>query len=156
MEKTIYSTQVIQDWVDYNGHLNDAEYARIFSLSVDAFMKEIGITDEFREANAYSMFTLETHVCYLDEVNLDEKVDVQVQLLDHDAKRTHIMFTMLNAAGERAATSEQMLMGMDMSEHRPAPFPETVQANVDKLARDQQDMEAPKEAGKTIGIRRKK
>src|SRR5699024_12874058 len=116
MEKTIYSIQVIQDWVDYNGHLNDAEYARIFSLSVDAFMKEIGITDEFREANAYSMFTLETHVCYLDEVNLDEKVDVQVQLLDYDAKRTHIMFTMLNAAGERAATSEQNVMGKDVSE----------------------------------------
>src|SRR5699024_7750108 len=156
MEKTIYSCQVIEDWVDYNGHLNDAEYARIFSLSVDAFMKEIGITDEFRETNAYSMFTLETHVCYLDEMNLDEKVDVQVQLLDQDANRTYVMFTMRNAQGDRTATSEQMLMGMDMNEHRPAPFPETVQANVDKLAADQKDMEAPKEAGKTIGIRRKK
>src|SRR5699024_11710911 len=72
MEKTIYSCQVIEDWVDYNGHLNDAEYARIFSLSVDAFMKEIGITDEFRETNAYSMFTLETHVCYLDEMRSEE------------------------------------------------------------------------------------
>src|SRR5699024_6187830 len=113
MEKTIYSCQVIKDWVDYNGHLNDAEYARIFSLSVDAFMKEIVITDQYRKTNAYCMITLETHVCYLEEMDLDEKVDVQVQLLDHDTTQTHVMFTMRNAQGDRTATSEQMLMAMD-------------------------------------------
>src|SRR5699024_8485067 len=134
MEKSILNCTVKQEWVDYNGHLNDAEYARIFSLGVDAFMADIGIDQKYIEEKAYSIFTLETHVCFLDEVNLDEKVDVQVQLLDHDAKRLHVMLVMKDEAGNRAATSEQMLMGMDLNARRPAPFPEEIAVKVAELA----------------------
>ena len=155
MNKTIYTCSVKQEWVDYNGHLNDAEYARIFSLAVDALMADIGLNQQAVKEKAYSIFTLETHLCYLQEVNLDEQVKVEVQVLDRDAKRLHIFFTMVNEQGERVATSEQMLMSMDMAAHRPAPFPEEVATLIEDLAAPQENMEKPKEAGRTIGIRRK-
>ena len=31
----LFKAQVQDDWIDYNGHMNDAAYARVFSLSVD-------------------------------------------------------------------------------------------------------------------------
>lgn len=151
----VYTCQVIEDWVDYNGHLNDAEYARIFSLSIDAFMNQIGISNEFLASDAYTLFTLETHVCFLDEVSLGEKVSVDIQLLDVDAKRLHVFLTMLDSDGNKVATSEQMLMGMDLNARRPAPFPDVIQNNIDQIKDEQKTLDKPKEAGRTIGIRRK-
>lgn len=151
----IFKCHVKQEWVDYNGHMNDSEYAKVFSLAVDEWMNQIGITADFRESEQYTVFTLETHLCYLDEAKEDEELTVNLQLLDHDAKRAHVFFLMENANGDRVATSEQMLMGMNTAEGRPADFPELIMNNIDKIAQDQADLEKPKEAGRTIGIRRK-
>ncbi|WP_234032383.1 thioesterase family protein [Lentibacillus cibarius] len=144
------------EWIDYNGHMNDAEYVRAFSWGVDRFMKLIGITDELREQQRYTIYTMETHVCYLDEMKLDEPFEVQMQMIDYDAKRVHIFFELFGENGKRAATSEQMLMGIDQESVRPAPFPEEVYENVKELAKHHTPEENPKEVGRVIGIRRKK
>lgn len=57
--KQIWKGRVLPEWVDYNGHLNDAYYALVFSRSLDALMDEIGLDEEGRKANAYTIFTLE-------------------------------------------------------------------------------------------------
>lgn len=155
MMKVVFKCHVKQEWVDYNGHMNDSEYAKVFSLAVDEWMEQIGITANFRESEQYTVFTLETHLCYLDEAKENEELTVKLQLLDHDAKRAHVFFLMENSKGDRVATSEQMLMGMDSVEGRPKEFPELIMNNINKLATDQVDLEQPKEAGRTIGIRRK-
>lgn len=155
MMKEIFTCSVKNEWVDYNGHMNDSEYAKVFSLAVDEWMEQIGITADFRESEQYTVFTLETHLCYLDEAKEDEALTVKLQLLDHDAKRAHVFFVMNNAKGDRVATSEQMLMGMDTAEGRPAEFPEPIINKIDQIATYQAEMEQPKEAGRTIEIRRK-
>ena len=43
---TTYSTQVLPDWVDYNGHLRDAFYLLIFSYATDALMEQIGTAEK--------------------------------------------------------------------------------------------------------------
>ncbi|GGB38408.1 thioesterase [Virgibacillus dakarensis] len=154
--KVIIEDHVRKEWIDYNGHMNDAEYVRAFSWGVDRFMKLIGIEDIFREEQNYTMFTLESHVCYLAEMKLDEPFEVQLQMLDYDAKRAHVFFELYGEGGKRAATSEQMLMGMDQTSGRPAPFPDEVFAKVKELADSYTPKEKPKEAGRVIGIRRKK
>ena len=39
----VYATTVAGDWIDYNGHMNDAAYALVFSRSLDALMDRIGL-----------------------------------------------------------------------------------------------------------------
>src|SRR5699024_9620863 len=129
--KEIFSSKVKNDWVDYNGHMNDSAYAKVFSTAVDHWMNQIGITKEFRES---------------------ENLTIKLQLLDYDEKRAHIFFVMSNLNDERIATSEQMLMGMDTDSGRPAPFPELIMNNIEKIANDQKYLDQPKEAGRTIGI----
>lgn len=150
-----YQDEVRQEWVDYNGHMNDAEYARVFSLSVDAFMDHIGLDAAGRENHQYTIFTLETHLCYLLEANEGEALSVTAQLIDLDEKRLHIFFVLRNAEEEIVATSEQMLMGMNTEANRPAAFPTPVQAQIDAIWAEDQTKERPKQVGKTIGIRRK-
>lgn len=154
-DNVLMKEHVRPEWVDYNGHMNDAEYSRVFSIAVDRLMNEIGIDENFRNQEKYSIYTLETHLCYLAEALVDEPLQVTVQLLDHDSKRLHVFFVMENNEGKRLATSEQMLMGMDMKEGRPAPFPSTIESKVAEIAKAQENYPAPDEAGRKIGIRKK-
>src|SRR5699024_4050930 len=109
MEEKIIHCIVKDEWVDYNVHLNDVEYARIFSLVVEELMIKVGIDEAFRVEQAYSIFTLETHLCYLAEANLDDQLTVHLQLLDHDTKRMHVFFIMKNENDDIVATSEQKI-----------------------------------------------
>ncbi|WP_411954890.1 thioesterase family protein [Alkalibacillus sp. S2W] len=154
MQPFKYQDHVHSEWVDYNGHMNDAEYARMFSHAVDAFMDHIGLNKEVIEQEAYTIFTLETHLCYLKEAHENEPLSVEVQLMDYDAKRLHVLFSMINEQNELIATSEQMLMGIDQTTGKPAPFIEPVQANIQSIWREHEHLDKPKQAGRTIGIKR--
>ncbi|WP_099159223.1 thioesterase family protein [Virgibacillus ndiopensis] len=153
--KVIIKDNVRKEWIDYNGHMNDAEYVRVFSWGVDRFMKIIGIDDTFREENNYTIFTMESHVCYLAEMKIDEPIEVHLSIIDYDAKRAHVFFELYGADGKRAATSEQMLMGMNQLTGRPGPFPDRILANIKELAARHTPKKKPGEVGRVIGIRRK-
>lgn len=152
----IIEDKVRKEWIDYNVHMNDAEYVRVFSWGVDRFMKLIGIDDEFREEESYSLFTMETHVCYLAEMKLNESFAVHLQILDYDEKRAHVFYELYGEDGKRAATSEQMLMGIDLVYKKATSFPNEIYAKVKKLAENCTPEMKPKEAGRVIGIRNKK
>ena len=150
----LYESHVSNEWVDYNGHMNDAAYAKVFSLAVEDFIDYIQLDAEARSKYAYTIFTLETHLCYLKEALKNEKLLTEVQLLDSDAKRLHVFFTMKNGNEEVIATSEQMLMGMDVKEGKPAPFPQSVEASIETLRNRHKNQVMPKQAGRKIEIKR--
>ena len=154
-ELNVWTGKVQKDWVDYNGHMNDAAYAKVFSLSLDALMEHIGLDEAGRKELAYTIFTLEAHLKYVSEVHESQTLHVAIKLLDADAKRMHLWFEMEDGEGNTVATSEQMVMGMDQSIGRPAPFPTKVEAEIAKLPLLKKD-EWPESANQPMGIRRKK
>ena len=89
-----------------NGHLNDAFYFLIFSRAGDAVLDLIGMGDGYRRQHGVSVFTLETHVCYLREVGVGETVEVEARVLDLDAKRLHL-FQTLRRAGEAVSGGDR-------------------------------------------------
>jgi acyl-CoA thioester hydrolase len=147
----ILETQVASAWVDYNGHMNDAEYARVFSLAVEALMDCIGLDAAGREHHGYTIYTLETHLCYRREVHEGQPLSVEVTVLARDAKRLHVFFTMHDSEGTLLATSEQMLMGIDSNAGRPAPFPEAVAGVIETLPAAAEG-NWPEAAGRRIGL----
>ncbi len=149
-----YQFSVEPDWVDYNGHMNDAAYAKVFSLATDLFIETIGLDAVARKNYDYTFFTLETHLCYLKEAHKGDALTLLPQLLDSDAKRLHVFFEMKNTVGDLVATSEQMLMGMNTELGRPEPFPQPVAQAVEKIQDEHKKLDLPKQAGRTIGIRR--
>ncbi|MGB7755666.1 MAG: thioesterase family protein [Salinisphaera sp.] len=154
MDHVILKTRVAPEWVDYNGHMNDAEYARVFSLAVDAFWEAIGLTEAKRDATGVTTFTLESHVCFLAECVEAEALTVKIAILDRDAKRCHLFFALYRDDGHLAATSEQMLMAIDQATHRGTVFPDDVALAADGYG--QRAREAwPEQVGRKIGIRRR-
>lgn len=152
--QSVWNGRVKKEWVDYNGHMNDAAYALVFSRALDALLEDAGLTARFIEQEQYTVFTLEAHLMYLAEAHQDQQLAVSAVILDQDAKRLHLWFDMQNHQNETVATSEQMIMGMDQAAGRPAPFPETLQqglASVPVLSPENW----PAKAGRSIGIKRK-
>jgi len=149
----ILNTRVAPEWVDYNGHMNDAEYARVFSLAVEALMDHIGLDAAGRTRHGYTIYTLETHLCYRREAHQGQPLSVALTLLDRDAKRLHVFFDLHDEEGNLLATSEQMLMGMNQQSGRPDAFPPPVAEAIAALPLAEADA-WPAEAGRTIAIRR--
>lgn len=150
--------EVVQPgWVDYNNHLNDAYYLVILSHATDALMDHIGLDAAGRERTKCSLFTAELHLNYLNEVKGGTEVRVDTQILGHDAKRLHIFHT-LHVGGEfeAAATNEQMLLHMDMTGPKVAPFlPETLKI-IEAIAKEHATLPRPVNAGRSIALPPKK
>ncbi|QNI02505.1 thioesterase family protein [Halomonas sp. SH5A2] len=149
----IHETHVGPEWVDYNGHMNDAAYARVFSQACEALIDQIGLDEAGRKLYGYTIYTLETHLCFRREAHQDQSLSVDLTLLDRDAKRLHVFFAMFDDEDNLLASSEQMLMGMDQVSGRASAFPEPVASCVAKLPQANKGL-WPELAGRTIGIRR--
>ena len=80
---------VLENWIDYNGHMNVAYYVMAFDHGVDQFMQQIGITPQYLEREKSSTFTLEMHINYLRELRLGDPIRLTCQLLNVDSKRVH-------------------------------------------------------------------
>ncbi len=152
---TCYRTTVRHEWVDYNGHMNDAAFAGVFSEATDALLEWLGLGAGSRAEHSYTVFTLETHIRYLAQAYEAQPLAVDARLVDHDAKRLHVLMTLREAnEGTALATGELMLMGIDTTTERPAPFPDAIAERVDELRRLHGYDDWPEDAGRAIGIRR--
>ncbi len=149
-----YEDYVRKEWIDYNGHMNDSAYAVVFSLTLESFIDYMGLDAVKREAYAYTIYTLETHLCYLQEAYEKEKLLVTLQLLDVDSKRLHVFLEMKNTKSGVLASSEQMLMGMDTIRRRPSQFPEPVKDKIEEIWDEHKNLPWPERVGSKIGIKR--
>ena len=146
---------VQEAWIDYNGHMNMAFYNVVFDKGVDHLFDLLGIGAEYTRTTNHSVFTMEIHVTYAQEVVLNDPLEVRLQVLDHDSKRLHLFMAMHHAQrGYLAATCEQLSLHVDLSGPRSAPFPEPLLSNIARL--QQAHVEVPRHPaiGRVIGIRR--
>ena len=144
---------VLAEWVDYNGHLNDAYYLVIFSNATDGLMSLIGLDAAGRAATGHTIYTLEVHLNYLLEVKQDVAVEVRTQVLGSDAKRIHIFHTLHRQDdGTLLATNEQMLANIATQSGKTAPFAAPVAALLAPLTKAHALLAKPAQAGRSIAL----
>ena len=112
----------LQDtWLDAYGHLNEAYYLVPFSNATWALQAHFGIGTEYFDATGCALYTLETHLRYVDEVRAPADLAVESMVLGVDAKRLHIGHRLLVEERERA-TVECMLLHYDTRAKATATF----------------------------------
>jgi len=132
----LWSTPVLPEWIDFNGHMRDAYYGLVVSLATDVLMDELGMDAAYRERTRCTLYTLEMHLHFLEEVKLGDTLEVSLRVLGADAKRLHVALEMRCARHARpAATAEFMLLHV-LQDDTPAaaPFPPAVAARIASLA----------------------
>ena len=114
MSQAVLEAAIIADWIDYNGHMNDAAYARVFSLAGDALMDRIGLDAASRAATGRTIYTLQMMLHYFREAKLGEAIAVSARVLEFDAKRMRSWMEMTRPAdGARLAAAEMLLLSVD-------------------------------------------
>jgi acyl-CoA thioester hydrolase len=150
----LHRATVPPEWVDYNGHMNEAYYVLVFGHATDAFYDYIGLDDATRRATRRSVYTLEAHINYLDEAHRGDRLTIATQLLAHDTKRVHLHHAMRRETDDGLlATTELMLLHDDMTGPRAAAFDAGPAALVAAIAADHAGLGKPERVGRVIGLR---
>lgn len=152
----LLDVSVRPEWIDYNGHLYDGYYAVIFAKAVDEFLVRVCLTPAVRETTRHTIYTMETHVRFLWEVKLGTPMSVTCQVLELDAKRVRIFLSMHDKVRNLVvATSEQLLMSIDQTdEPHAAPWLPQSGAILEGLLKEHAALPMPKDAGRSIAIKR--
>lgn len=154
---SLHRATVRKEWVDYNGHLNDAYYMVIFSQATDAFMDHIGLDDAARQATKTSLFTLEGHINYLLEVKEGTTVEIRTRLIRHDAKRLQLYHEMFRPGHpEPVAAAEFMLLHVDTTDGaKSAPFRPEIADKLQAIQAAQDSLPPATYSSRTIGLKPK-
>ncbi len=142
----------VQDsWLDLYGHMNEGYYVVAFSNATWAVQEHFGVsgTDYFQETGC-ALYTVETHVRYLDDVRAPATIEIESMVLGSDAKKLHLAHVM-KVDGAEKATFECLLLHFDTREGRTVPMPEATQA----MLRDATVAELPDWSGRSVSIARK-
>jgi len=147
---------VLEEWIDYNGHMNMAFYNVAFDKAVDAMFVDVGISEAYVARENASVFTAEIHVTYAQELALHDPIRVTCQLLDFDAKRIHLFMQMYHGRETYlAATMEQIGIHVNMHSRRSAPMPAWVLDELARLKSAHAHLPVPPQVGRVMGIPKK-
>ncbi len=114
----------VQDaWIDYNGHLSEAYYVLVLGHATDAVMDAVGLGPDYRTVNDASLYTVEAHIRYLEEVSANSELEVRSSIIGVTAKLLWIWHE-LWAEGRLRATEE--VLGVHVREGSSAAFPDHV------------------------------
>lgn len=142
------------EWIDYNGHMSEAFYVLVFGYATDAMMIETGLHAGYRESTGCSLYTVEAHIRYLDDVAEGAHLAVRTRILGADAKKarfTHELYVVEEADAEPApdavpaSTTELLAIHVDQNAGRAVPFPDAIREHLTALAQP-----APEWAGRSI------
>ncbi|NBU84593.1 MAG: carnitine 3-dehydrogenase, partial [Sphingomonadaceae bacterium] len=144
------STPVQPEWIDYNEHLTEYCYLKLFGDATDVVLAKIGAGLDYVAAG-YSWYTVETHIRHLGQARLGEPIEVRTRVLAADAKRLHLFHEMVSLRQDAViATAEHMLVHVDAKAEKSAPAPQEMQDKAQALVADQSPLPLPEAMGRQI------
>lgn len=141
----------LQDtWLDAYGHLNEAYYLVPLSNATWKLQDHFGIGVDYFEETGCAIYTVETHLRYIDEVRSPAQIEVETIVLGSDEKR--IWFAHLMMVDDRLrATSEFMALHYATRESSTIAMPESVQTTLKQAEVD----DKPDWVGRQISLVKK-
>jgi carnitine 3-dehydrogenase len=142
-----YRGEVLPEWVDYNRHMTEAAYLTAFGWASDALFTYIGDDDAYRAAG-HSFYTVETHIAYLREASQGAPLRITTRVLAVDRKRLLIYHEMFHGQKDKLlATTEQMLVHVDMEAGRSIAILPEVRSALDAIVAVHSTLPPPARAG---------
>ena len=133
-----FHSEPMQDsWADAYGHLNEAYYLLPFTNTTWIMQDHFGIGTDYFEQTGCAIYTVETHLRYLNDVRAPATMDIETLMLGSDAKKIWFAHCML-VDGTLCATAEFMALHYNTREGRTSEMPAAIQqglkaAEVDEL-----------------------
>lgn len=137
---------VLEDWIDYNGHMTEFRYLHVFGDTSDVFYRTIGVDPENADIGAY--YTLETHLRHIAECRVGTPVHTTTEVLGHDDKRVHLFHRLFDADARLLATGEHL--AIHIAHKRATPAPAEMQRRIAAAFNDQRILPVPDRVGSVL------
>jgi acyl-CoA thioester hydrolase len=148
--------RIAPEWIDYNGHMNVGFYGVAFDKASDALLDFLDLGEDYRRRTDASMFIVEAHLTYDQEVSEGAPLRFETQIVDADEKRLHMFHAMYHdTEGYLAATTELMGLHVSLEQQRAAAFSDETRARIAMMVENHRQLPRPTQCGRIIGIRRK-
>jgi acyl-CoA thioester hydrolase len=139
------------EWIDYNGHLSEGYYVVVFGFATDAVMHRVGMTPDYLVETGTSLYSVEAHVRYLDQVPPGARLEVRSSIIGVTAKLLwlwHEMWSPPEPGGTARlrATEEVLMLHVDSRAGRACPFPDALRTRLEELV-----VAPPEHASRRIG-----
>ena len=107
LNEFVFKLPVKSEWIDYNKHMQDAYYGLAFSYAVDHFQDCVGFDERYRAQSGCTIYVLEDHKFYLNEVKQGSELVIRTSLVDADKKK-FILHSEMSVQDTLVATSEML------------------------------------------------
>ena len=120
----IHSSEVNPAWIDYNGHMNDAQYSVFVTLANEQFIDSIGMGRDYLESTGKTLYTVEMHVKYLSEVKQENKLVARVHVANNTSKSMNVKTDIYINGEKLAAEAEITYLHYDQTAKKVVDFSE--------------------------------
>ena len=123
MSLLLSTTKIINNWTDYNGHMNLAFYILVFDKGAEEILSKFKMGEQSAKTTKKSTMAVESHTTYNNEVKENEEVNIYLSYFDHDKKRLHYKLEMYEKSKNiLSATTEVLSLYMDLNIRKVAEF----------------------------------
>ena len=109
MSVLLKTTKIINEWTDYNNHMNLSYYILVFDKAAEKMLSNFKMGEEAAINTKRSTMVVETHTTYNNEVKEGEEVDIYLSYCDHDKKRLHYKLEMYEKSKNVLSTTTEVL-----------------------------------------------
>ena len=129
-----FHSEPLQDsWLDLYGHLNEAYYLVPLSNTTWIMQDHFGTGSAYFDASGCALYTVETHLRYLNDVRSPAIMNIETRILGSDAKKIWFAHSMV-VNDKLCATAEFMGLHYNTREGRTTAMPDEVQAQLTTTA----------------------
>jgi acyl-CoA thioesterase FadM len=151
-----YQAPVREEWIDYNGHLNDAGYAVVLSDANELLLAHLGMSQGYRETTGRALYTAECHIRYLAQARLGDVLSAASMVVSADPKRLRVHTLLSRADGAPIATGEHLYLHVDEAVGGVTPMPADRWAAVGELLAAHAALERPAYLGQGVAASRRR
>ena len=134
MSLLLNSTKIINEWTDYNNHMNLSFYILVFDKAAEKILSKFKMGEEAAKKAKRSTMVVETHTTYNNEVKEGEDVEVFLSYFNHDKKRLHYKLEMYEKSKNiLSATTEVLALYINLELRKVTEFEKEKVLIIDKF-----------------------
>ena len=123
MSLLLKTTKIINEWTDYNGHMNLSYYILVFDKGAEVILSKFNMGEHSAKTSEMSTMVVETNTTYDSEVQEGDEVEIVLTFFDHDKKRLHYKLEMYEKSKNiLSATTEVLSLYIDLNFRKVAEF----------------------------------
>jgi len=123
MSLLLTTKKIINEWTDYNNHMNLSYYILLFDMGAEQILSKFLMGEHSAKTTKKSTMVVETHTTYNNEVKEGEEVEINLSYFDHDKKRLHYKLEMYEKNKKTlSATTEVLALYIDLNLRKVAEF----------------------------------